>query len=369
MNTYTPIAGPRVPVDKIEQELDALWRATVEEDAPASTKASTINLIVFNRDPQVFQHTLDNIDNVLEHHPGRIVMILSDAEHDTTEVEASVSLFCQSTSSNAQTCCDMIILKTSPQGEAYLPGIITPLLLPDLPVSFWCTDACTIRRSEITSLFGHADRVIINSPRVYESVDELLKTLQGIIRADRDGIITDLTWADITPWREAMAQLFDSDVETTKLQNIRRVHIKYDGPPLFSQALYITGWLAARLGWKFTAAEVLDTIRLNAVSGDQPLVIQLDNEPGKSPALNSITLKVEMPDQQISLSAQRTDTALIQTQAKVNNTYHSPNIIKINNLDAVQKVCAELDFLEKDRIFIETCKTIYRAVKDETNRQ
>ena len=72
--------------------------------------------------------------------------------------------------------------------------------------------------------------------------------------------LSDLNWARATPWREVMAQCFDSPDRRPYLSRIRELRIEYEMESerlnaQRAQGLLLTAWLATRLGWQFQRAE------------------------------------------------------------------------------------------------------------------
>ena len=72
---------------------------------------------------------------------------------------------------------------------------------------------------------------------------------------------SDLNWARATPWREILAQCFDSpESRPLPLPGLGEVRIEYEGESarLSTQrsiSMLLTAWLATRLGWKFQHSE------------------------------------------------------------------------------------------------------------------
>jgi glucose-6-phosphate dehydrogenase assembly protein OpcA len=72
--------------------------------------------------------------------------------------------------------------------------------------------------------------------------------------------LTDLNWNRITPWRQLIAQGFDSPERRPYLDRLTRVRIEYEQDSVRlvtqrAQGLLLSGWLASRLGWQFLKSE------------------------------------------------------------------------------------------------------------------
>jgi hypothetical protein len=67
-----------------------------------------------------------------------------------------------------------------------------------------------------------------------------------------DVALRDLAWMRLRPWQDMIADFFDDPSLLEELFTIRALHIASGSD---SEAFYLAGWLASRLGWKATARD------------------------------------------------------------------------------------------------------------------
>jgi len=92
-----------------------------------------------------------------------------------------------------------------------------------------------------------------------ESIESLFTFAQKLIAIDQSGSveIADLNWARMENWRDLLASTFHTKERLRMLDKTSRVHILYNAsknpltPHPQIQALYLQGWLATQLEWKF----------------------------------------------------------------------------------------------------------------------
>lgn len=142
-------------------------------------------------------------------------------------------------------CCEQIRLAV-PRGDAgLLPGIVTPLLEPDIPSVLWWDRPQTGLEEVLHRLAAETGRVVADLDRV-ESVQAVVA-----LRA-AEASLHDLTWASVEPWRRALARVFDDAEMRPRLRRIAAVTLQArdPGPRPPAAALLLLGWLAAQLGWR-----------------------------------------------------------------------------------------------------------------------
>ena len=102
-----------------------------------------------------------------------------------------------------------------------------------------------------------ADRFIVNTAAAADPVSAVAELAQWNAIGGSRAASGDLAWRRLSPWREAVASLFDAAVHRPLLQGIRRVELNWGtgaSCPGRAQTLYLAGWLAARLGWHLPSA-------------------------------------------------------------------------------------------------------------------
>jgi glucose-6-phosphate dehydrogenase assembly protein OpcA len=251
-------AAREVDVAAIEKELTQLWKQAGESqtagDAPV-VRACTLNLLIVT-DGEDRSFGLDDVVNrVSIDHPGRMFLITMD-EREPSGLEAWVSARCSlPVPGEKQVCCEEIHLVAHRSGHENVPGVVTSLLVPDIPTVLIWKAGPDSHYPIFQPLVRLADRVLIDSSDDKDAVGALRRWGSFIAESSGQTAFGDLGWAHLAPWRTLLAQTFQPPALRPRLQSIASVLIDYSvsNDPHhsgYSQALLATGWLAHALAWE-----------------------------------------------------------------------------------------------------------------------
>jgi glucose-6-phosphate dehydrogenase assembly protein OpcA len=250
MTELTQMEPVQVSIGEIRRELRNMWASEAMSDE-AVIRASTHNLIVFVADHNAAEETTRRIVELTADRPGRVILI--DVEPgEENSVEAWVTTYCR-TFGKKQICGELITLAVRGSLRDEIHSTVISLLAPDLPVFLWWTCDLDPANHLFTRLSHNADRVVVDSTLLGESG----QGLREIIRLPESLHIGDLNWARLTPWRRALAQLWDLQSMQPSLKNLSALEIEYfsaDTSHFSENALLLAGWLAERLQWQLEAA-------------------------------------------------------------------------------------------------------------------
>jgi glucose-6-phosphate dehydrogenase assembly protein OpcA len=254
MTDLTQMEPLQVNIGEIRRELRNLWASEAMNDE-AVIRASTHNLIVFVADHAAAEETTRRIVELTAERPGRVILI--DVEPgDDNRVEAWVTTYCR-TFGKKQICGELITLAVRGTLRDEIHSTVISLLAPDLPVFLWWTCDLDPANHLFERLSRNADRVVVDSTLLGDAAQGL-REIAGLPETLHIG---DLNWARITPWRRALAQLWDLRSMQQQLRGLRTVEIVYSSTENWQNsenALLMAGWLAQMLGWKFDSATVED---------------------------------------------------------------------------------------------------------------
>jgi glucose-6-phosphate dehydrogenase assembly protein OpcA len=211
---------------KVEQEL-ARWRRT--EEGIAGFRATTLNLVIHAADDAHANTAIDALSEIGAARPLRA--IIATSAEDSPRAILSSSCFAAG-EDHRMWCSEQILL--SGRAEA-LPSAIVSLLLPDLPVFLWWQGSTATGGRTMRALAEHAARLIVSSDEC--GLDRLAE-LHSLPPA-----LTDLAWARLTPWREAVARMFDAPGQRPALDRLSAIDVR--GPD--NEAWLVAGWLRSRL--------------------------------------------------------------------------------------------------------------------------
>ena len=186
-------------------------------------------------------------DAIVAANPCRIIALCPTAGEDRG-VQAQVAAYCPVHKRNSGNliCCEYITLRGTEAALERVSGIVTALMIPDLPRLLWWKANPDADRGLFQRLATTSSSVIVDSSSFAESEAELL-LMQSLIE---EGIpIADLNWRRLAAWQELAAEAFDAPERRAAIREIDRVTIDYEKGNS-TQALMYLGWLASRLQWR-----------------------------------------------------------------------------------------------------------------------
>lgn len=240
-----------VSLEEIEDELDQIWQANrTGEDGALATRATTFTMVVYESEAKT--QNSEVAEAIAAANPCRIITLYPEAGEDEG-VSAQVSAYCpiQKQGSNSLVCCEYINLTGAPTALERIAGMISALMLSELPKFLWWKDIPAPESSLFQRLADSSDIIIVDSSSFAEPEAELQAIGQVL---EEEMVFADLNWRRLAAWQELTAEAFDPPERRSALIEVDRVTIDYEqGNP--AQALMFLGWLASRLKWNPIAYE------------------------------------------------------------------------------------------------------------------
>jgi glucose-6-phosphate dehydrogenase assembly protein OpcA len=267
-----------------------------------------------------------------------------------------------------QLCGEQVTIVTHGASGAQAARLVLSLLLPDLPVIAYWPGALPFGDPIVSRLRGAIDRLIVDSASLAEPMAALVQlyTAQQGDTLHSGLALSDLHWARLTPWRELIAQFFDTRAWLPHLHRLDDVEIVYgerSGEAGMVAALYMAAWISSSLNWQLVEGAALR-------QGDES-IWQL-----RRPAANgvrhdtrTVTLRVrpELVDDDaplVSLRLRALDYTLATFSAEwsgeptcVRTSAHiddQPSVTRLAHLDVLstgQLLASELRLLSADRTY------------------
>jgi len=186
-------------------------------------------------------------DAIASVNPCRIITLCPSTGEDKG-VKAQVSAYCpiNKRSSNSLICCEYITLTGVSSALERIGGVISELMIPDLPKYVWWKAGIESDYGLFQRLLSECDRLIIDSSKFAEPTLELDRITKFVAQ---DVAIVDLNWARIAPWQELTAEAFDPPERRSAIWEVDEVTVDYEKGNK-TQALMYLGWLASRLNWQ-----------------------------------------------------------------------------------------------------------------------
>jgi hypothetical protein len=235
----TPLVDDEQTVDVTDlSQVERVLGQLRSRDGNPAFRATTLNLVVYAATPLENERALRSLMEVGGSRPLRAI-VASPADEGP---RARLTTHCfGEAGAHRMWCSEHIALEA--RREA-LASAVMSILLSDLPVFLWWQGDTKTGGRTMRTLAQTAARLIVNS-------DEC-----GLVRlAELDALptaLTDLAWTRLTPWREAIARMFDAPTQRQALSRLTKVELK--GPE--NQAALVAGWLRSRLQRSLTLSHL-----------------------------------------------------------------------------------------------------------------
>ena len=264
--TIEPIGlGEPRPADvaDLEAELSALWRSAAEDPAAKNvvTRACTLTLLIYVESDEAAEEVNNLVAEVTRQNPCRAIIMMLEPEASPSGLEAWVSAHCHlPVAGEKQVCSEQITIRARGEAGQGLASVVLPLTVSGLPIFLWWRAGDFSPPPYFDQILRLTQHVIVDTARFSPSGTHLQDLAAWLHKFSGRIQLTDLNWSRITPWRELIAQCFDSPDRRPYLDRLSEVRIEYeqDSARLVTQraqALLLTGWLASRLGWEFLMSE------------------------------------------------------------------------------------------------------------------
>jgi len=268
---FTGGATRRLDVRSIEKELTSLWKAAVEasetDGRTPLTRAAVLTLVIVVDGGDAATRFTDLVAALTEFAPCRAILIQRSSEEAHPPISAFASAHCHRVAGGRQVCCEQVTITVSPSAVRLLPGLVTPLFIPDLPAFVYWPEAMAQTSSGdfpdlMEMLFPQVDYIVVDSGR---ACDPLIAMTRLADLIERPGAgrprPRDLNWTRLLPWREAVADLFEPPERRGWPAAVSAVTIRAaaggegDRHCFPSRPMLLAAWLSGRLGWTRTGAE------------------------------------------------------------------------------------------------------------------
>jgi glucose-6-phosphate dehydrogenase assembly protein OpcA len=353
--------GPRpANVGEIENGLSAMWRGAAgsSEKDSAVTRASALTLLVYVDREEEAREVSNMLAGVTRQNPCRSIVMAVNPDGNPPSLMASVAAHCHTpVAGEKQICSEQITLHAAGNNGPELMSVVLPLTVSALPVYLWWRTEGFAMPAYFDQILRVAQYVIVDSAR-FAATGQDMKTLAAWMEKYSGRIrLSDLNWTRATPWRDVLAQCFDSPDRRPYLRRIKSVRIEYEMDSARftaqrAQSLLLTAWLATRLGWKFQRSEKRpDSPRaffFQSESGDLKVERILKKVEGGCGACFSFEIIAD--DARFSFS-RGTDGKAVQTMAEVPGQPAIGRTVRIEPGDEVEMLNDELMTSGHDHVY------------------
>lgn len=300
-------------VNAIGAHLAQLWTdhptggdPTIAEKGLHHARASVLNLIVFVPDEPSALRVVETMIGLGVRHPSRAIVLAADARAGGDALTATITAHCNIGSDGGEPICyEVVVLTVRGEAAEHLAGVVTPLLIHDLPTHVWWPGDPPFADPVFDQLVEMGDRVVVDSGEF----GDLLQGMRRLTTLRRRSGVGDLGWRRLGWWQELTAEFFDAPRFRRYLPNLNRLAIRYAVPParrprgrrrraasateieprvaspLAGPMLY-AGWIASRLDWRRHATSLpLSEGRLRLTLEGRHEMVDLLIEPVETDAL------------------------------------------------------------------------------------
>ncbi|MBI3281688.1 MAG: glucose-6-phosphate dehydrogenase assembly protein OpcA [Acidobacteria bacterium] len=268
-------AGVAQP-ERILKDLADLWGELGKTERHGVLRACAMTFVIVldaSEDATAIGETLAALTHEF---PSRLIVVrLTQGDHEVLQTNVTAQCW-MPFGLGQQICCEQIEITATRATLEDVPVLINGLTVPDLPVVLYCRNPRLLLADDFRLLLPLADRLILDSG--LESERAILDGFNGLRRPKLQR--ADLAWTRLTPWREAVAQIFDHPAQRRRVYAVQDIRILYAGADDPIAVYYLAGWFMHVLG-----------------AG-----VHIHIARGVGPEYGSIArVTLEAPDQQVSL--------------------------------------------------------------------
>jgi glucose-6-phosphate dehydrogenase assembly protein OpcA len=249
-------------VEAVATELAKIWSSISltapgpdgEPERRVAARSSVMNLVVIANRGEIGERAASIVEGLAGRHPSRTLLVVPADPDGPPWLDAQVQAHCVLPSATApETCSELVYLTCGGESGQHMAGLVTPLLIHDLPVTVWWPNEPRFDSGASIELLHLADRILVDGSGW--SGDGLARLQAMCSLPNRYAIeIADFSLLRQARWREAIASTFDRPALLPYLGHLDRIEIHYaarTGTPGASNVvrpLYHVAWLADRLG-------------------------------------------------------------------------------------------------------------------------
>lgn len=376
--TIEPIGlGEPRPADvaDLEAELSALWRSAAEDPAAknAVTRACTLTLLIYVESDEAADEVNNLVAEVTRQNPCRAIIMMLEPEASPSGLEAWVSAHCHlPVVGEKQVCSEQITIRARGEAGQGLASVVLPLTVSGLPIFLWWRAGDFSPPPYFDQILRLTQHVIVDTARFSPSGTHLQDLAASLHKFAGRIQLTDLNWSRITPWRELIAQCFDSPDRRPYLDRLSEVRIEYeqDSARLVTQraqALLLTGWLASRLGWEFLMSERREeaqprTFYFKSAGGMVKVERNLKRVDNACGVCFTMELRSEGPSAARFSFLRGPDGKVVKTSAEVPGSLPIGRSVRLEVLDEVEILNEELKLGVRDRGYEEALSVVARII-------
>ncbi len=222
-------------------DFDALRAAL----AKSSVSATTMNFIVWIDDVTFRDWVLERTAKILEKHPARAILLdaCPDRERGATLVRSESD---DADAAHITVRGERIEIGVDGMTPSEIRELTGSLTMNGLPTLLWWTGEGITGQPTFNALVEIADSLVVDSSGTRNDSATVVELTRFLSSRPNIGL-RDLAWMRLRPWQDMIARFFDDPRLREELYSVRSLRIVSGSA---AEAVYLSGWLASRLGWK-----------------------------------------------------------------------------------------------------------------------
>jgi glucose-6-phosphate dehydrogenase assembly protein OpcA len=200
-----------------------------------------MNFIVYVENERYRDWVFERAWRIADKHPSRMIVLDAIKDHHGTKITAQEP----HRDDAPQIFREGVELGVDGIRAAQRVHFVEALLVKDIPCVLWWAADRLFSSETFAGLLNVAEHVILDSSGT-NTEPNALHEFSKYFSEKHPIALGDLAWMRLDPWRDVIAQFFDDPGLREELSSIRRVAISSGSD---SEAYYLGGWLASRLGW------------------------------------------------------------------------------------------------------------------------
>jgi glucose-6-phosphate dehydrogenase assembly protein OpcA len=274
---------PETTTTAVNKKLDEL-----REKVGAVTMGRVLTLIMAPETEDILEESLEAANNASHEHPSRVIVTMrGDPYADKPRLDAQLR------AGGDTGATEVVVLRLSGPLFGHAASVVTPFLLPDIPVVAWWPDIAPAVPAQ-DPLGKLAIRRITDATNCTDPLAAIKSRLAGYTSGD-----TDLAWARITYWRALLTSAVDlsphEPIESALISGLQK-------EPALD---VLAGWLASRIDGPVRRA--VGELKVELVRNSETIVLSRPQE-GRTATLS----RTARPDALLPLARRETGECLAE---------------------------------------------------------
>ncbi|HEY0613342.1 MAG TPA: glucose-6-phosphate dehydrogenase assembly protein OpcA [Candidatus Elarobacter sp.] len=213
------------------------------ELARSKMSASTLNFVVWIDDPARRDWILERAGMLSEKHPSFTLIFDHTGAAEST---ATVTTSPREQHAPVTVRGERVQIDVSHLDAETIAAYVTGLGTTSVPTVLWWSGFQESSREIFFALLPLITTLVVDSSGGTRD-ESAMRKLVEFHAAHPQTALRDLAWMRLRPWQDMIANFFDDPGLLDELFTIRALHVASGSD---SEALYLGGWLASRLGWR-----------------------------------------------------------------------------------------------------------------------